>query len=566
MHSEITEFANPQASPEAPPISNPMTISKLAQVAAIGGSVYFLLHCVIIVMGPEKQLMAWLYDDAFYYLILAKHFSETHIPSFDGVTLTSGYHPLWMWLCSVVYGIRGQLDLTYVRSCMGMTTAISVGLLVAALRDSLQNRRNGTLWALALATTSYSALNNGLTVMEWPLVLLFWAVLHRFVMYSVAPRRSGPHMTSRLTYATMLLLGLGGTLSRTDFGLIPVCYMAGGLLVAWRFRYWNAARLAGAAVIGSVSGLGLVFLYNHATTGSWLQQSAEVKHQFASLTAPFNPVPALWQFARVLLYLPPLDLSPDQKTVFLRLGVGFLLLICLPLLALLASHRSRLLQQFSRILLSSPAEMFSLTSATFGLLGYLFVYSFNSQATFGWYTATVTGFILVLTARIFSSLSNRVCAVFLIPFMLLNVGAAYHFGGNARAQYQQNIGKSLHRDHPGARMGGGDAGKPSFYNDGTMFNLDGLMNNEVVPYLLAGKVHCYILKRHIEYLSDTGITQPLTDAERAKRNEPKLPWGRYFTPIYGKDPDGNPTSYLKTDFDAIRSSGECVESYLSRTY
>jgi hypothetical protein len=310
-----------------------------------------------------------------------------------------------------------------------------------------------------------------------------------------------------------------------------------------------------------VIGLGMVTLYNHAMTGSWLQQSAQVKHVFASLTAPFNPVPAIWQFLRVLIYLPPLDMSAELRSAMLRIGIALVLLASLAAAVLIAAYRNQLRQQVSRILFNSPAEMFELTSAMLGVFGYLLVYSFNSQATYGWYTATVTVFILLLTVRALSQLSPRVCAAIVLPAIIFNMGASYYFGGNARAQYEENsAGKLLHRDHPAAQMGGGDVGKPSFYNNGRMLNLDGLMNNEVVPYLVAGKFHCYVLKRHIEYLSNTGsITRPMTDAERAKRHEPKLPWALYFTPIQGRDPDGYPARYLKTNFDAIRNSGECSD-------
>jgi hypothetical protein len=504
--------------------------------------------------------MEWLYDDAFYYLIVAKHFSERHISSFDGVTVTTGYHPLWMWLCAAIYGIRGHLDLTYVRLCMGMTICISAGLLFCTLRANLLKKNNGWLWALALGATSYSALNNGLTVMEWPLVVLFWTLLHQLMMRSATRPKSEPRLKWIAESVWPFLLGIAGSFSRTDFGLIPVCYLAGGLLVAQRLKDWNPVRAAVAAVVGAVAGLGFVFLYNHSMTGSWLQQSAQVKHLAASSSAPFNPVPAVWQFSRVLLYLPALDLTADQRAFIIRTGLSVLLpgLLLGGLFAF--AGRRWLLERFTHQWFRNPSETLSLTAASLGVLGYLLVYSLNSQATYGWYTATVTGFVLVLAARFFSLIGTRACAAIVLPLMVVNIVAAEYCGGNARSQYQEIFaGRLMHQDHAGALMGGGDVGKPSFYNDGKMFNLDGLMNNEVLPYLAAGRIHCYILKRHIEYLSDIGsITVPLTDAARAKRNEAPLPWNSYFILVEGRDADGDAAGYLKTDFDSIANSGECT--------
>ena len=199
-----------------------------------------------------------------------------------------------------------------------------------------------------------------------------------------------------------------------------------------------------------------------------------------------------------------------------------------------------------------------LSAAVFGIVGYLVVYGLDSQAAYGWYTAGVTGFIVLVAARLLGRASRVAAACVIFPVMFCNVVAAEYFGGNARDQMQEvAAGKRMHAEHPGALMGGGDVGKPSFYNDGTMINLDGLMNNEVYPYLVSGRIHCYVLKRHIEFLSDVGsITTPLTDAERARRGEAPLPWSRYFVVVPPSVP-GIADGYLRTNFDAIRSSGEC---------
>jgi hypothetical protein len=532
---------------------------RVAQAAAVAGSLYFLLHCMWVILGPETRVMAWLYDDSFYYLITAKHFSEQHIASFDGVTVTSGYHPLWMWLCAAVYSLRGRLDLTYVRLCMGVAVCLSSGVLFTSVRHAAMRRKVGLLWTLALGATSYSALNNGLTVMEWPLVILCWALLHwLLISHATAKERRN----NRTVYGAAFALGFAGSLSRTDFGLIPACYLVGGIVVALRYRDWGSARRAAAAVMGAVVGLAMVFIYNHQMTGSWLQQSAQVKRVFATVSEPFNPIPPLWQFARVLLYLPPLDLDPRSKAMMLRWGVRVLLIACVAVAAMLVMawrvSRKSWMPTWGR----SQGDDLALSSAVLGVAGFLLVYCLNSQATYGWYTATVTGFIFVLATRALGSIRGRTAAWIVLILIALNLWMAAYSRGNARAQWQENvIGMRMRAEHPGARMGGGDVGKPSFYNNGTMFNLDGLMNNEVVPYLVAGKIHCYVLRRHIEYMSDIGsITVPLTDAERARRNEPPLPWSRYFTPTGASDEAGQNNGYngyLKADFDAIRNSGEC---------
>ena len=54
----------------------------------------------------------------------------------------------------------------------------------------------GMLWALGLATCSYSALNNGVTVMEFPLVVLVWLLLHILLLRVPSVEETRPPETT----------------------------------------------------------------------------------------------------------------------------------------------------------------------------------------------------------------------------------------------------------------------------------------------------------------------------------------------------------------------------------
>ena len=559
MNKLVTEEMEPNPRIESPDPSRTNRLQaqgRLPLIAAAAGCLYFVAHGVRVILGGEQRIMEWLYDDSFYYLITAKHFSEQHVPSFDGITLTSGYHPLWMWLCATIYHIHGRLDLTYVRCCMGLSLLITTVLLVVAVLYAARRRSSGLLWAIALGATSYSALNNGISVMEWPLVVLFWFLLHRSVERGLSER---PERHAQMGAVAAFFIGAAGSLSRTDFGLIPVCYLAAAFLIGRRYGRWKAAWRATSALAGVFVGLATEFLYNHHMTGEWLQTSAEVKRTFASVTAPFNPAPALWQFLRVLLYLPSLSPVPSQRAASMSAGLH-LLEIAVACAAVFVAVRWRWLKQrSSEAWASADVERLMLAAPVLGIVGYLLVYGLDSQATYGWYTATVTGFVLIGTGTLLQRRRTITAALIVLLLMAWNISAAEFFGGNAKGQMQEVAsGKRMHAEHPNARMGGGDVGKPSFYNDGQLMNVDGLMNNEVYPYLISGTIQCYVLYRHIEYLSDIGsITVPLTDAERARHHEPPMPWSQYFVSIPATNTSGASNAYLKTDFDAIRASGEC---------
>lgn len=46
-------------------------------------------------------------DDAFYYLLIARNFAETGVPTFDGIHATNGFHPLWMLMLAAMYKVAG---------------------------------------------------------------------------------------------------------------------------------------------------------------------------------------------------------------------------------------------------------------------------------------------------------------------------------------------------------------------------------------------------------------------------------------------------------------------------
>ena len=42
----------------------------------------------------------YLIDDAYYYFVIARHMAAGEGPTFDGLHYTSGFHPLWLFICT----------------------------------------------------------------------------------------------------------------------------------------------------------------------------------------------------------------------------------------------------------------------------------------------------------------------------------------------------------------------------------------------------------------------------------------------------------------------------------
>ena len=57
-------------------------------------AVFIVLMADLIGLSLHGGLFAE--DDAYYYLVIARHIAETGVSTFDGQALSNGYHPLWM--------------------------------------------------------------------------------------------------------------------------------------------------------------------------------------------------------------------------------------------------------------------------------------------------------------------------------------------------------------------------------------------------------------------------------------------------------------------------------------
>jgi hypothetical protein len=44
---------------------------------------------------------AWIADDSYFYLVIARNIAQLDVPTFSGIIPTNGAHPLWMWMLGV---------------------------------------------------------------------------------------------------------------------------------------------------------------------------------------------------------------------------------------------------------------------------------------------------------------------------------------------------------------------------------------------------------------------------------------------------------------------------------
>jgi hypothetical protein len=97
----------------------------------------------------------FLEDDAYYYRVIAENLATTGHSTFDGQTLTNGYHPLWLLVMTLQFMLLGSSAL--------ITVALEVLLAGAGLLFVLVSFRNTSLLFRTLFATLY-------TLLAWPMV------------------------------------------------------------------------------------------------------------------------------------------------------------------------------------------------------------------------------------------------------------------------------------------------------------------------------------------------------------------------------------------------------------
>jgi len=484
-----------------------------ARLAALISILVAVAGALRVSFGPEPNFVLRVPDDAFYYLGIARVYTARGVFSFDGgQTLTSGFHLLWMYLLLPIVRIAGTDNRLLLSLATGLSAAIALGVALVALVWFWRRASAGALFALAISLSSYAFLNGQSSVVEWPLCIASGAAL--FALLARHERTRGRSLLA------LFSVGLVGSLARSDFGGVALATCVAALLVRHFARRQAYVLPSLAALLGAMVGLGVVLLHQHWISGSWVQGSARVKAIWGA-AAGWSPAPVLHQFSRAALYVPTLQNVTDRIGLKQRLGVhveiGIVVVILLSV-ALLAWKRSRLVEIWRalvRAVAGDSSRPFLLLSSLLTGAFYVVFYSANPVGVQSWYTAHiwVPSFIvlaLIIEAALGGgdrirrrSLEAAFLAVAALNWTVFVLSPpVYAWQGEMRREGLLLAERMADGTLDGS-IGWSDAGIVGFYQGGDVINLDGLVNDEIAAYL-PDRLHCYLLTKHIRYLSSFG--------------------------------------------------------------
>ncbi len=106
------------------------------------------LAWVVLILAWEEAPFTLTFDDAYYYLAIARNLVDGHGSTFDQINLTNGYHPLWLAISTLPF-LAGLDDLAAGRALLVVQLVIGWGLTLVLVSRLVVDQLDG--WSLGRA-------------------------------------------------------------------------------------------------------------------------------------------------------------------------------------------------------------------------------------------------------------------------------------------------------------------------------------------------------------------------------------------------------------------------------
>lgn len=451
------------------------------------GILSVLCKSILIASSPLAQQLEFLSDDGFYYLVLAKNFDLLGKWTFDGgISLTSGFHPLYAYALVLLHKLAATPQ-TFMQAAVIFQLIALLLILAYAVWISRQKRSLMLILSFTAIIVTGPCFSSAEALVEWPLSVAFSISLASAVL-----------KRSAIALPVLFSIGLLGELTRSDWGLFPVCTALSSVLLAAALQSKNfISKEAIVASTGAVCGAGILFIHSLLSTDQAIQGSAMMKTLWTQITGP-SPIP----FLRLLTAMLPG--CCDNFTVQV---------ITLPALSIIAATGLILGLKSNRTKELIPADYAALLlGAVLSIFGYICTYTFASGGIAVWYTQNLIVPLTIIYCFAFEVFWRQgkkwqmvlntvtlfaVCYQSALVVKLHNGPFSWHPQVLKAAEY---IGAM----HKGERVGAFNSGILAYYSGPgtTIVNLDGLVNNDIYKFARDKQLYEYLIDRKINYVAD----------------------------------------------------------------
>ncbi len=465
---------------------------------------------------PLDQLVAMFAgDDMFYYLQIARNIARGQGSTFDGITPTNGYHPIYMLLVTGLFkvfpgkspGFYAQASLTLL-SVAGVVTGLLLFVVGRRLFNSKVALLMAGLWLLNpyIMGTVHIGVEVGLATLMFAVSLLFYL--------RWTERWSERQPLQRETYLLGIFLGLT-CLCRTDSMFFAFCVGLAILSSLWRLPHTQKWWLHFVTfVAGGATVIFPWFAWNLWKFGSIVQDSARaltsLKHKLFMQTYGLSGVIQRKWTATFPHWV-------EKLSDILCLPMTWLTLVLLLGLVWGVLRTVSGASEEGETTRSLPQKVLLL--ALVGALGmHLCFYAGYFWFMQKWYFLGPSFLVVVLSGGLVFQLEQWVArrwgsssasmglyaGVGVVALGLFVWGGANLFqtGFYPWQKKYHDIGMHLKKAPKGVRFGAFNTGIYGYVMDRTVVNLDGVVNGQVLRAMQKKKLLAYMWKMNIHLVVD----------------------------------------------------------------
>ncbi len=506
-----------------------------------------LIAHIYISLAPANSLMNWFTtDDAFYYFKTAQNIGLGNDISFDGISRTNGFHPLWMMICVPIFLLANVdliLPLRIVVVLAGIMNAITV-LLIWRLFQQNKAAFAGVVaalfWAFSIRVHTITVtLGMESTVNALTVTLLIYMASQLDLKREQGSLREGDFLNLGITAIFTFL-------SRIDNGFVVLAVLLWAL-----FKHFNSLRAPGetqwqtwkrrlkiALLLGLPVGItvGAYLGFNKLYFGTEMPVSGQIKRWWGTLpnTVYGFPVDNYKVFLTHLI-TPQINIGPfalatqtphdianlleglfkfsgDQKTTHRILVLISSIILSAISMIFIAFHWKRFIKLVDRFYLvpffiGCLMQITSYKSTTYveSLYWYWVSEMVMIVLSGGLLLDCVVAWVKskVDNIRVYQAIGGLVGLLLIIPYIsYINNLAPYDVAPEFAEAYLGGAHALETYTEPGSTIGTTGGGIVAYFiNDRTIINLDGLINSpEYFQRMRRGKTTEYFDSIGLDYV------------------------------------------------------------------
>jgi len=462
-----------------------------AAVVAVAAAAFIWILIRTLDASPRDRVLT-IPDDGFYYLTLARNFATQGVWSFDsGVSRTNGFHLLQGYALAALYRAGRFSPDRFVSLAIALSWLAAVPAWILGAVFAWRSRSVVALLMFGVIAISRNALLNSVGVMEWSYVVSL-AACYCALLLTATDTPSG------IRVGAVALCAFAGSLARTDFGLLPGMLMVVAVGACLLRPSADARKRFGIALVGSIAaaaGVGAVLLHGWLTSGTALQSSARMKLLWMARDVPsWGPI----RFKVQELFGPPFTYATTRLLGLLLIGAAAAAVVWL--------------RRQPRDNADASARWLWMGSVL-TLAGFVTFYRWDAGVQ-AWYTGNlvVPVFLTISLPFVYSRssvwIARAAMAVLLVAGVrqALDLRALPDYPLWPWQVYMYDAGTYLAQHRPDGRVASWNAGIIGYYAGGTVINIDGLVNNDIYPFVAARQLDAYFDRERIAYVVDFNQT------------------------------------------------------------